>query len=89
MSVECTNAELNKEQATEHRGRGILHSRSVAAKHHNPIERVWLDMHASVTRNHRHSTMRELGRAVIRFLDNYDRRRTLNPALRPRFAHAA
>jgi transposase len=55
----------------------------------NPIERVWLDMHATVTRNHRCKTLLDLGRQIIAFLDHYDGRRTLNPALRPRYRGAA
>ncbi len=55
----------------------------------NPIERVWLDLHATVTRNHRCKTLLELGHKVIAFLNEYDGRRTLNPALRPRYPRAA
>jgi transposase len=67
----------------------VLHFLPPYCPDHNPIERVWLDLHSSVTRNHRCRTMRELGRDVIRFLDNYDGRRTLNPALRPRHTRPA
>lgn len=70
------------------KGKVVLHFLPPYCPDHNPIERVWLDMHSSVTRNHRCRTMRELGHAVIRFLDNYDGRRTINPALRPRHALA-
>jgi transposase len=71
------------------RGKVVLHFLPPYCPDHNPIERVWLDLHATVTRNHRCRTMLELGRAVIRFLDSYDGARTLNPALRPRYAHMA
>jgi transposase len=35
----------------------------------NRIERLWQDLHANVTRNHRHRTMRELMAAVLRWLE--------------------
>jgi hypothetical protein len=35
----------------------------------NRIERLWRDLHANVTRNHRHRTMRELLAAVLRWLE--------------------
>lgn len=67
-------------------GKIVLHFLPPYCPDHNPIERVWLDIHAAVTRNHRCRTMRALGTAVIRFLVSYDGRRTINPALRPRYA---
>ncbi len=51
---------------------------------HNPIERVWLDMHTNVTRNHRCETFPALCTNVAYFLNKYDGRKTRNPALRPR-----
>ena len=35
----------------------------------NRIERLWQDLHANVTRNHRHRTMRALLAAVLRWLE--------------------
>jgi len=35
----------------------------------NKIERLWQDLHANVTRNHRHSNLFDLCRAVARYLD--------------------
>ena len=35
---------------------------------HNRIERLWQDLHANVTRNHRHRNMRDLLTAVMRWL---------------------
>lgn len=70
-------------------GKVVLHFLPPYCPDHNPIERVWLDLHAAVTRNHRHANMLDLGRAVVRFLDTYDGRRTRNPALRPRLMLAA
>ena len=36
---------------------------------HNRIERLWQDLHANVTRNHRHGTLISLCEAVARWLD--------------------
>jgi transposase len=36
---------------------------------HNKIERLWQDLHANVTRNHRHSNLFDLCKAVARFLN--------------------
>jgi len=36
---------------------------------HNRIERLWQDLHANVTRNHRHRTLLELCAAVAVWLD--------------------
>ena len=56
---------------------------------HNPIERVWRDMHAAVTRNHRCKTFIDLCQRVIEFLNAYDGRQAFNPSLQPRLAQAA
>jgi transposase len=55
----------------------------------NPIERVWRDMHAAVTRNHRCKTFTDLCQRVAEFLNAYDGRQAFNPSLQPRLAHAA
>lgn len=55
----------------------------------NPIERVWRDMHAAVTRNHRCKTFTELCQRAADFLNGYDGRRAFNPSLQPRLAQAA
>ena len=78
------NSKATRRVLNSLRGKIVLHFLPPYCPDHNPIERVWLDLHSSVTRNHRRRSMRELGRDVIHFLDNYDGRRTLNPALRPR-----
>ena len=36
---------------------------------HNRIERLWQDLHANVTRNHRHTTLEALCHAVAAWLD--------------------
>ena len=39
---------------------------------YNPIERVWWDVHAHVTRNHRHPNIEDLMDAVQRYVQDYD-----------------
>jgi len=58
----------------------------------NKIERLWQDLHANVTRNHRCSSMRELKTRVRRYLAAEARRRRLREPVKPRLArgrHAA
>ncbi len=52
----------------------------------NRIERVWLDLHANVTRNHRCRDFSELCQRVAAFLNAYDGRRAWNPAFQLRTA---
>ena len=49
-------------------GRVKLHFLPPYCPQHNRIERVWLDLHANVTRNHRCQDMEELMREVVRHL---------------------
>lgn len=46
----------------------------------NPIERVWLDLHAEVTRNHRCETMQELMTQVAHYLRQRNRKGARNAA---------
>jgi transposase len=71
-------------------GKIVLHFLPPYCPDHNRIERVWLDLHANVTRNHRCRTMNELMRRVRRFLRAYNNRHERNPSLRrhPRRAAA-
>jgi transposase len=48
----------------------------------NRIERVWLDLHANVTRNHRCRTIEQLMAQVVAFLRAFNQRRKLNPSLK-------
>ncbi|HET6411328.1 MAG TPA: hypothetical protein VFG53_04670, partial [Anaeromyxobacter sp.] len=48
----------------------------------NKIERVWLDLHANVTRNHRCKSMEELMAQTVAFMRSYNRREKINPSLR-------
>jgi transposase len=49
-------------------GRMKLHFLPPYCPQSNRIERVWLDLHANVTRNHRCADMDELMRNVSRYL---------------------
>ena len=63
-------------------GRVVLHFLPPYCPDDNRIERVWLDLHANVTRNHRCKSMEELMVHVIAFMRAYNRRQKLNPSLR-------
>lgn len=63
-------------------GRVKLHFLPPYCPDENRIERVWLDVHANVTRNHRCRTMKELMRRVHAYLAARTRQRTASPNLR-------
>lgn len=50
-------------------GRIQLHFLPPYSPDHNHIERLWQDLHANVTRNHRHQTLESLCDAVRQYLD--------------------
>ena len=52
----------------------------------NRIERVWLDLHANVTRNHRCKTIGELMIQVVAFMRAYNQKKKHNPSLKPAIA---
>ncbi|MGH9785806.1 MAG: transposase [Terriglobia bacterium] len=52
----------------QHEGRFQLHFLPPYSPDHNLIERVWQEVHANVTRNHRCKTIEELMRRVISYL---------------------
>jgi transposase len=58
-------------------GRVVLHFLPPYCPDANRIERVWQDLHANVTRNHRCKTMVRLLDAARRYLDSYRWRRAL------------
>lgn len=60
-------------------GKVQLHFLPPYCPKHNPIERLWRDLHARVTRNHQCKTIRKLMAQVTRFLDNLwtDRRKAI------------
>lgn len=66
-------------------GRIVLHFLPPYCPDANRIERVWQDLHANVTRNHRCKTLPHLLDNARRFLDRYDWKRATRPPL-PRAA---
>jgi DDE superfamily endonuclease len=64
-------------------GRVVLHFLPPYCPDDNRIERVWLDLHANVTRNHRCKTIEELMVQVVAFMRAYNQHKKLNPSLRP------
>jgi transposase len=67
-------------------GRIALHFLPPYCPDHNRIERVWQDLHANVTRNHRCKTIRHLLEKVRRYVDAYRWRRVTGSRV---FLHAA
>jgi transposase len=57
----------------------VLHFLPPYCPDDNRIERVWLDLHANVTRNHSCKSIEELMLHVIAFMRAYNRREKLNP----------
>ena len=51
-------------------GRIQLHFLPPYSPEHNPIERLWKQMHDHVTRNHKHTTMPSLWQDVTQFLED-------------------
>jgi len=51
-------------------GRVQLHFLPPYSPEHNPIERLWKQMHDNVTRNHRHKTMPSLWGDITKFLND-------------------
>ena len=70
-------------------GRVVLHFLPPYCPDANRIERVWLDLHANVTRNHRCRTIKELMANVGSFLYNFNQRSRRNPSCCRRIACAA
>lgn len=71
----------------EEHGRIVLHFLPPYCPQANRIERVWQDLHANVTRNHRCKTLVQLLANARRFLNNYRWRRRV--AAKPALALAA
>lgn len=63
-------------------GRVVLHFLPPYCPDHNRIERVWLDLHANVTRNHRCKTLDHLLRNARRFIEAYRWRKPADQPLR-------
>jgi transposase len=93
IHVICDNYIIHSSKITQRhveslRGRIVLHFLPPYCPDHNKIERLWQDLHANVTRNHRCGSMDELLRYVRAFLRAYNRRDKKNPSLRRRRAAA-
>ncbi len=74
------SARLTNETLATFRGRIVLHFLPPYSPDANRIERVWQDMHANVTRNHRCKNMAQLLAKCDRFIDDYRWRRAVSPA---------
>lgn len=73
IHVICDNYVIHKAQPTRaalgRLSRIRLHFLPPYCPDHNRIERLWQDLHANVTRNHRHRSLPSLCEAVARWLD--------------------
>jgi transposase len=81
------NASIHNSQKTQKAlaqlgGRVVLHFLPPYCPDANRIERVWLDLHANVTRNHRCRTMSRLMDRVHAYLAARNAQRTASPCLR-------
>lgn len=79
IHVILDNYRIHKSQITQRAlagfgGRIRLHFLPPYCPNENKIERLWQDLHAAVTRNHRCGTMSELMPHVYRFLKRRERR---------------
>ena len=80
------SARVTRAALAELRGRVVLHFLPPYCPDSNRIERVWQDLHANVTRNHRCSTMKRLLSNARAYLTAYVWRRTTGSAV---LRHAA
>jgi transposase len=69
------SSKISCEAVAELGGRVVLHFLPPYCPDDNKIERVWLDLHANVTRNHRCSDMDELMREVTAYLKSRNHRK--------------
>lgn len=63
-----SSLKVNKALEEEFEGAIVLHFLPPYCPQHNPIERLWGELHANVTRNHRCKTIEQLMAHVERFL---------------------
>jgi transposase len=87
IHVICDNYIIHSSKITQRHlanleGRIVLHFLPPYSPDHNPIERVWQDLHANVTRNHRCETMLALLANAHAFLRAHNDRAHLKPSLR-------
>jgi transposase len=76
------SSKITQRAIAKYGGRVVLHFLPPYCPDHNRIERVWQDLHANVTRNHRCPTMALLLEHVRAFLHDYNAREERNPSLR-------
>ena len=69
------SSKISREAVAELGGRVVLHFLPPYCPDENKIERVWLDLHANVTRNHRCHDMEELIQEVVAYLVTRNRRK--------------
>jgi transposase len=69
------SSRISQAAVAELGGRVVLHFLPPYCPDDNRIERVWLDLHANVTRNHRCGGMDELMRQVVAYLMARNRRK--------------
>jgi len=69
------SSRISRAAVAELGGRVVLHFLPPYCPDDNKIERVWLDLHANVTRNHRCGDMDELMRQVVAYLVARNRRK--------------
>lgn len=62
------DSRITRQALAGYEGRIVFHFLPPYCPNENKIERLWLDLHAETTRNHRHSTMDSLMDAVWRFI---------------------
>ena len=65
-----SSLKVQRALATEFGGTIVLHFLPPYSPQHNPIERLWGELHANVTRNHRCKTIEALLAHVERFLNH-------------------
>ena len=70
------------EALAQFQGRVVLHFLPPYCPDANRIERVWRDLHANVTRNHRCTSIADLVENAHSYLRAYNRRDQTNPSLR-------
>ncbi len=77
-----------QEFLSQQAGRFMLHFLPPYSPEHNRIERVWREVHANVTRNHRCKTIDDLMRRVLWHVRREAHRRRNRPASERRTGHA-
>jgi transposase len=69
------SSRISQDAVAELGGRIVLHFLPPYCPDENKIERVWLDLHANVTRNHRCTDMEQLTRQVTAYLAGRNRQK--------------